>query len=109
MLTRTGACIHCGKCCLPPITIENSNIVRGQDRCLFYTDTENTDLYGHCLIYGRSRGPVKNVRDRFGVKITTAQIAWWEANCGAYPRAIDAEIGVYPPPECGFSFEVSDG
>lgn len=101
---RNGSCNHCGKCCLPPVTVENPCIGLGEDRCKFYTDTENSEIYGHCLIYGRSRGPIKNVEDRFGVKITDEQIAWFTANCGTYPTIEDAEVGVVLPPGCGFYF-----
>lgn len=102
---RMGSCNHCGECCLPPIIQRNVCIVPPEDRCRFYTDTENSELDGHCLIYGRGRDPVKNAEDRFGAKIITAQIAWFESNCIDYPRSIDAERGNFPPVACGFSFQ----
>ena len=104
MLTRIGVCIHCGKCCLPPVVIENPCIGKGQDRCKFYVEIDNRELYGHCLIYGGSQ--IKEVKDRFGTLITQEQLEWFNQNCVDYPLSKDAEIGVYPPPECSFSFEV---
>lgn len=105
MIIRTGICNHCGKCCLPPVMLENSCIDRGQDRCKFYTDTDNGELYGHCLIYGR-HGAIKKVNDRFGTLITETQIDWFNLNCIDYPVPIDVEAGVLPPSECSFTFEV---
>ena len=105
-IIRIGNCNHCGKCCLPPVMVENPCIERGEDRCKFYVEIDNGKLYGHCLIYGRGNKPIKNVKDRFGNKITDGQIAWFNQNCIDYPHTKDAEAGVYPPPECSFSFEV---
>lgn len=106
MRIRTGSCSNCGACCKPPVIIENPCIELGEDRCKFYTDNENSELYGHCLIYGRGSRPITVVRDRFHNRITQEQISWFNQNCIEYPRAEDAEIGALPPPECGFSFEV---
>ena len=72
-------------------------------------EIDNGKLYGHCLIYGR-KGIIKKVKDRFSTLITQEQIDWFNQNCVDYPLAKDAEIGVYPPPECSFTFEVgTDG
>ena len=108
MLVKLGQCIRCGKCCQPPVVIESPTIERGEDRCKFYVEFDNGELYGHCLIYGR-KGYVKQVKDRFGKEITEEQIDWFNQNCIDYPLAKDAEASVYPPPECSFSFEVIDG
>ncbi|KKM91071.1 hypothetical protein LCGC14_1232340 [marine sediment metagenome] len=107
MLDRIGSCNHCGKCCQPPVVTENPCIERGQDRCKFYTDNDNGELYGHCLIYGGRQ--IKKVKDRFGKTITEAQIKWFNQNCIDYPLAEDCEASIYPPSECSFSFEVIDG
>lgn len=106
LIIRIGSCDHCGKCCLPPVMVENPCIERHEDRCKFYVEIDNGKLYGHCLIWGRGNRPIKRARDRFGNKITNAQIVWFNQNCIDYPLAKDAQTGVYPPPECSFSFEV---
>ena len=108
-LIRIGSCIRCGKCCQPPVVIENPCIELGDDKCKFYTETDNGELYGHCLIIGRGNKPITSVKDRVGKRITQIQIDWFNQNCGQYPTAEDAEAGHYPPPECSFTFEVSDG
>lgn len=105
MLIRQGQCNNCGKCCKPPIMLENPCIELGEDRCKFFTDTDNAKQYGHCLIYGR-RGSIKRVKDRFGKTIIESQIKWFNDNCIDYPLAEDCEAGVYPPSECSFTFEV---
>lgn len=112
-LMRVGDCNHCGVCCLSrglggPM-LENPMIELGEDRCKFYVDEVNDQMYGHCLIYGRGGRPIRNVRDRHNNRITDEQIAWFEQNCVDYPTVKDAEAGYTLPPECGFSFEVSDG
>jgi len=104
-LVRTGECNHCGKCCKPPIMVENPMIEKGEDGCKFYTETENNKLYGHCLIYGRGAKPIKSVKDRLGKVITDEQIKWFNANCIEYPSVKDAEAGYEPPVGCGFAFE----
>ncbi len=108
MLARIGICIRCGKCCQPPVVTENCCIDKGEDRCKFYIEIDNGKLYGHCLIYGR-KGQIKKVKDRFDKTITQKQIDWFNQNCIEYPLSKDAEIGVYPPPECSFTFKVSRG
>jgi len=106
VIIKSGVCNHCGKCCMPPVMVENPCIELGEDRCKFYTDEVNNQKYGHCLIWGRGAKPITTVRDRFGNKITDAQIKWFNDNCIDYPSAEDAEAGYLPPPECSFSFEV---
>ena len=107
MIARIGVCIRCGKCCQPPVVVENPCMERGDKRCRFYVEIDNGKLYGHCLIYGsRSKELTK---DRLGTLITKEQLGWFNRNCVNYPLAKDAKTGVYPPPECSFSFEVSDG
>lgn len=87
---------------------ENPCIDRGEDRCKFYVDKLNNQLYGHCLIYGRGNKPIEQVKDRFGNKITQAQIDWFMQNCVDYPTAEDLAAGKLP--ECSFNFEVvADG
>ena len=86
--------------------LQNPCIELGEDRCKFYVDKVNDQLYGHCLIYGRGGKPIKNVEDRYGHKITEAQIKWFNENCIDYPTVVDYEAGHRPPPECSFSFEV---
>ena len=104
-LNKVGSCNHCGKCCLPPVMVENPCIELHEDRCKFYVEFDNAKLYGHCLIYGR-QGVIKKVKDRFGTLITKEQIDWFNQNCIDYPLAKDCEAGVYPPLECSFTFEV---
>lgn len=103
---KIGFCNHCGKCCMPPVMLENSCIERGEDRCKFYTDNDNGRLYGHCLIYGRGNKPIENVRDRFGTRITDNQVEWFNQNCINYPLLEDMEAGHIPPEGCGFTIEV---
>lgn len=103
---KIGNCNHCGKCCMPPVMVENPCIELGEDRCKFYVDKLCAGKYGHCLIYDRGNKPIKNVRDSKGNKITQEQIRWFNDNCLDYPLVKDAEAGVYPPPECSFTFEV---
>lgn len=104
-LIRTGSCGHCGKCCMPPVMVENPCIERGQDRCKFYRDEVGPENYGHCLILGRGAKPIQTVKDRYGNKITQPQIDWVNQNCIDFPKVEDAGKFVLPP-ECGFSFEV---
>ena len=106
MLLRIGHCSHCGKCCKPPIMLENPCIELGEDTCKFYVDELNTQKYGHCLIWGRGTKPITSVKDRFGKKITPEQIVWFNENCIDYPTAEDIESGHKLLPECSFSFEV---
>ena len=106
MLTRIGVCIRCGKCCQPPVGIENPCMERGDDRCKFYVELDNEKLYGHCLIYGSKS--IERTKDRFSTLITEEQIAWFNENCADYPLSKDAGAGHYPPPECSFTFEVTD-
>ncbi len=107
----TGSCAHCGICCLAqslggPL-LENPCIELGQDRCLFYTDDVDTGTrFGHCLILQANRN-YNRVRDRFGIKINDAQIAWFEHNCVFWPvRIKDIQAlrdGLFElPPECNF-------
>lgn len=103
-LIRVGSCNHCGKCCLPPVMVENPMIEQGEDRCKFYTEVEGSELYGHCLIYS-SWAPIEFARDRFGNQITQEQVDWFNQNCINYPSVEDYEAGHKPPPECSFSFE----
>lgn len=108
-LIKLGVCNHCGKCCKPPIIVENPVIELGEDRCKFYVDEENAQMYGHCLIYGRGGEPIEAVKDRFNKEITEAQIKWFNDNCINYPIAEDLQAGRCPP-ECSFGFEaVADG
>jgi len=104
-LIRSGECNHCGKCCKPPVIIENPCIEPHEDRCKFYVDELNTQKYGHCFIMDRGRKPIAVVKDRFGNKITPEQIQWFNDNCIDYPSAEDLEAGRCPP-KCSFSFEV---
>jgi len=62
---KLGSCNQCGLCCRPPVMVENPCIELGEDRCKFYVDELNNQLYGHCLIYGRGNKPITAVRDRF--------------------------------------------
>lgn len=105
ILARTGVCIRCGKCCQPPVVTENPCMKRGDARCMFYVELDNNKLYGHCLIYGSQTKGLTD--DRFGKRVTKEQLDWFNRNCEDYPTAKDAEIGVYPPPECSFKFEVA--
>jgi len=89
--------------------LENPCIDLHEDRCKFYVDKLNTQKYGHCLIFGRGSKSIKLVKDRFGNKITDAQIKWFEQNCIDYPTVKDIESGHQLLPECSFSFEVSSG
>jgi len=109
MVTRSGDCNHCGKCCLREggVISENPCIGLGEDRCKFYTENLNNKLYGHCLIYGGTA--IKKVKDRFGKTITQEQIDWFNQNCVDYPTVEDVGAGVEPPLECSFTFKVSDG
>ncbi|MBA7704538.1 hypothetical protein ES703_113352 [subsurface metagenome] len=112
-LVKIGSCNRCGQCCLSmklggPM-LENPCIELHEDRCKFYVDQVNDQKYGHCLIYGRGRKPIGAVRDRYGNKITDAQIRWFNDNCIDYPSAEDLGAGRCPA-ECSFSFEaVIDG
>ncbi len=105
MAAIQGTCNHCGKCCLPPIMLENPCIELGEDRCKFYVDKLNDQKYGHCLIYGRGNKPITVVRDRFNKKITPEQIEWFNDNCPNYPTIFDMENGAQLLPGCSFSFE----
>ena len=86
--------------------VENPMIELHEDRCKFYVDELNNQQYGHCLIYGRGNKPIGAVKNRFGKKITDQQVMWFNENCIDYPTVEDAEAGLFPPPECGFWFEV---
>jgi len=88
--------------------LENPCITLGEDRCKFYTDIENPESYGHCLIFGR-QGSIERVRDRFGKLITPEQIKWFNENCIDYPSVDDIKKGHLPPTGCGFTFGVIDG
>lgn len=111
MLTRTGECNHCGRCCLSVklggLMLENPMIELHDDRCKFYTDVEGTQKYGHCLIMGRGRKPIEAVRNRFGNMITPEQIRWFNDNCLNYPTVEDIKTGHQLLPECSFSFEAA--
>ncbi|MBA7710607.1 hypothetical protein ES703_119552 [subsurface metagenome] len=85
--------------------LENPCIELGEDRCKFYVDELNNQLYGHCLIYGRGNKPIAAVRDRFNERITQEQIDWFNDNCLDFPKVEDAGKSTLPP-ECSFSFEV---
>ncbi|GAI75618.1 unnamed protein product, partial [marine sediment metagenome] len=61
--------------------LENPCIDHGEDRCKFYVDKVNNQVYGHCLILGRGHKPITVVRDRFNRKITPEQIVWFNDNC----------------------------
>lgn len=111
-LIKIGNCNNCGKCCLREggLMVENPCIELSEERCKFYVDELNNQKYGHCLIFGRGRKPIKAVRDRYGNKITDVQIRWFKDNCPDYPTVEDIEAGHQLLPECGFSFEVvADG
>ncbi|MBA7573018.1 hypothetical protein ES708_14807 [subsurface metagenome] len=107
MLVRSGNCNHCGLCCLREggLMVENPCIELGEDRCKFYVDELNNQKYGHCLIFGRGRKPVKVVKDRYGNKITPEQIVWFNDNCPDYPTIEDMAAGHKLLPECSFRFE----
>jgi len=108
----SGSCNNCGKCCKPPVVVENACIERGEDRCKFYSDVPVEGKFGHCLILGRGNKPIKNARDRFGNRITDAQIAWFEGNCPQFPQACLNELlsgRLVLPGECDFSVEWVDG
>ena len=105
-LIKVGSCSNCGKCCLPPVMVENPCIDLGEDRCKFYRDEVGPEMYGHCLVLGRGAKPIKTVKDRFGNKITDEQIVWFNDNCLNYPSVEDIEAGHQLLPECSFSFEV---
>lgn len=85
--------------------LENPCIDRGEDRCKFYVDEVNDQLYGHCLIYGRGRRPIQTTKDRNGNKITEEQIRWFNENCLDYPSLEDLVAGYITPSGCGFTFE----
>jgi len=92
--------------------LENPCIERGQDRCKFYTETASGDKYGHCLIMQANRN-YNRVRDRFGDKMTVAQIVWFEHNCPVWPaRVKDIQAlrdGLFElPVTCGFTIEWVD-
>jgi len=87
--------------------LENPCIELGEDRCKFYVDEVNDQMYGHCLIWGRGKNSIELVKDRYGNKITPEQIAWFNQNCIDYPSTKDIEAGYTLPPECSFSFEVA--
>ena len=106
VLIKLGTCNSCGKCCKPPVTIENPCIEVGEDRCKFYVDELNDQKYGHCLIFGRGEKDIEQVRDRSGKKITEDQERWFKDNCPDYPTVEDAEKDAQLPSECSFSFEV---
>ena len=108
----TGSCNHCGVCCLSEslggFMLENPCIELGEDRCKFFTDDYDPEIgkYGHCLIMQAKRVYPK-VRDRFGNRMTDAQIAWFEHNCPMWPaRAKDIQALIDRkfelPPECNF-------
>ncbi len=104
MIIKSGYCNYCGKCCMPPVMLENPCIELGEDRCKFYVDEIVDQVYGHCLIYA-SKLNFNKVKDRFGNKITESQIKWFNDNCIDYPSAEDLQAGRCPS-ECSFSFEV---
>jgi len=108
-LERKGSCNGCGKCCQYPVMVENPCIDRGEKFCKFYTSLSTGKLYGHCLIYEIGLENIEKARDNKGNPITKEQIRWFNENCIEYPKAKDAEIGVYLPPECSYAFEVSEG
>ena len=102
----TGTCSHCGACCKPPVVVDNPCMVKGDTKCLFYSDDPQEGKFGHCLILGRGNKPIKNVRDRLGNRITDEQIAWFEANCPQWPTQCVAQLvrGDFELPEtCAFS------
>jgi len=92
------------------LMLENPCIELGEDRCKFYVDELQDGKYGHCLIYGRGKKPIKQVKDRFGNKATETQIRWFNENCIDYPRVEDMVAGHMPPEGCSFTVEVvADG
>ena len=113
-LIKVGSCNHCGFCCLRSgsLMVENPCIELHEDRCKFYTSVDKLceGKYGHCLIFGRGDKLIEQVRDRYGNKITEAQIRWFNDNCPDYPTVEDIEAGHTLLPECSFGFEaVIDG
>lgn len=104
----SGSCTHCGVCCKPPVVLDNPCIVRGEDRCRYYTDTADTGTrFGHCLILQKG-GNYNSVRDRFDNKMTREHIRWFEENCLTFPTAekdaLDLADGRFTlPTECTFS------
>lgn len=103
----SGSCNDCGACCKPPVVVDNPCFKRGDDRCLFYDDSSNTEKFGHCLILGRGETALKSVVDRSNKKITASQIKWFEANCPEFPEDCIAELttGTFKlPPACGYIF-----
>ena len=112
MLVKIGSCNHCGKCCLRAggLMVENPMIELREDRCKFYVDQLNDQQYGHCLIFAKGVSLIKTAKDRFGNKITDAQIKWFNDNCPGYPIVEDIEAGHELLLECSFNFEaVIDG
>ena len=104
----TGSCVDCGKCCKPPVVVDNPCFPPSEGRCRFFSDDPQDGFFGNCLIIGRGNKPIKNVRDRFGNKITDRQIVWFNANCPQFPMANLAELvaGAFELPEgCGYSIE----
>ena len=67
-----GLCDHCGKCCLSTklggLMLENPCIELGEDRCKFYVDEINDQLYGHCLIFAKGVSLISTVKDSKGNK-----------------------------------------
>ena len=86
--------------------LENPCIDLGEDRCKFYVDKLNDQLYGHCLIFAKGVSLIKTAKDRYGNKITDAQIKWFLHNCPDYPTVKDMEADHQLLPECSFTFEV---
>ena len=102
----TGTCNRCGKCCKPPVVVDNPCCLPPEDRCRFYVETDNGQKFGHCLILGRGNKPIQQVRDRFNNRITQEQIDWFEANCPQFPQACVQELrdGLFELPEgCSFT------
>ena len=105
-MIRKGSCNHCGKCCEYPVMVENPCIDKGEKYCKFYSPLSTGKLYGHCFIYQLGLENIKKAKDSKGNRVTQKQLDWFNQNCIDYPLSKDAEVGIYPPPECSFTFEV---
>lgn len=107
MMVLKGSCNRCGKCCKPPVMLENPCIDKGEDRCKFYSDALNTEKYGYCLVFNALKQglSIEKIGDRKKKLITKEQIRWFNDNCLIYPRLEDMIKGHMPPEGCGFYLE----
>jgi len=102
-----GTCNHCGACCGPPEVVDNPCKPITEPVCLFFDEDEPGDgRFGHCMVLATPQR--KNARDRYGNKITDAQLAWFQENCPQYPMDCLEEwrTGTWEPPEtCSFELQ----